>query len=107
MEKAEQGEIIRSDDELNKIISDAIEQVIELFGNEMSERDKSLLLTVKNEETTQPYGRIMYLHRIPQSSGTSEELFEYVNNIKLTLSQKFTEAEKQPLRTWSGGNLLG
>ncbi len=105
-EKFNKPEDVRSDDVLNKIINDAIKEVVDLFGDQMTERDGYMLSSVIGEQSTSPIARIIYLRQIKDSAGVSSELINYVNQALETIKQGFNQQEINLCRAPFGGSLL-
>lgn len=97
-EQAPINETIRDEETINDVINDAILEVVDLFANEMSERDKHILLGVTKEKSTPPIGRVMYLRQIVTSVGVSASLLTYINQVLQTLRQNLTPGEQNRFR---------
>ena len=104
-EGATTQEEFRSNEILDTIIGDAITEVIELFGETMTARDRRLLESVMAEMSTLPLGRIVYLRQMIDSAGVSIEMKHYINQVLQTLRQKFNPEEKKQCLIFSGSLL--
>jgi hypothetical protein len=93
----EHKEGIRSDEVLNAIVNNAVQEVIDAFGDEMTARDKSLLASVIAEKHTPPGGRVVYLTQLDNAFGATSEIKEYVRQVFTTLQQELTTKEQDLL----------
>ena len=91
----ENKEGIRSDEVLNAIVNNAVLEVIDTFGTDMTPRDRGLLLSVTEEKLTPPNGRVVNLTQLEGAVGASAELKEYVRQVFVTLQQELTIAEQK------------
>ncbi len=105
-ERVPQAEEIRSNDVLNSIINEAIQEVCDSFNDDMSERDMYMLSAVMGEVNTSPDGRLIYLRQSRDMVGVSKNMKEYINQVLLTVKQKFNQAEIEKCRAPFGGSLL-
>jgi hypothetical protein len=98
---------VRNEQEVNRIINDAILEAVSVLGEEMSERDKEMLESVAQEKSPAPVARVTYLLQIQQAMGVSGELKNYINHILMTLRQQLTPEEQDKFKGWGAKqNLL-
>jgi hypothetical protein len=107
LENSEKEGQLRSNEVLDEIIREAIVECIDVFASQMTERDKQMLMSVVREGgDMHPLNRIIYLGQISDAYGVSEDINEYVIQIKQTLKQKFNSAEIKVCQAPFGGSLL-
>lgn len=94
-----------SEAEVNALINNAILEVVETFKDEMTERDREMLISV-TKENINPGGRIINLQQIPTMAvGVSENLRSYVNQALQTIREGLTEKEKERFQGWGKSQL--
>lgn len=86
-------EEIRDAAALDKIVTDAVIEVVQVFGSEMTERDKEILLSVEREVLSTPQDRVLFIQETLTRSGVSEKYSYFVSQIMETLRKQLTPAE--------------
>ena len=98
---------IRDAAAINGIINAAIKEVVDAFGTDMADRDRSVLEAVIEERETDPFGRVQALLKYRDAVDVSEKITDDINQVLQTLRQKLTDEEKLQFRSWKrGGSIL-
>lgn len=101
IEKFNNSEVLRTEEQVNEIINTSISEVVDTFKDSMTPRDAEMLSSVIQEKGTNPVARVQYLLQIKSSVGVSESITEYVNHVLQTLRQELTPAEQKKFAGWN------
>jgi hypothetical protein len=87
------SEPIRSEDDFNELINTVVLEAVEIFGADLTDREKGLLVALTRERGTTWMGRLVYLHQIVEVHDVTMNIRGVVNNILLSIRQQLNSSE--------------